>query len=110
MEEKLIRASAPKQGLGTRLGPWDLKLVVVTRVTRIGLSFMCPWPPGIRGNGTIQSRVYSLELYSGTDVLSPRRHVYRHILDVCTWHHDGHVPLEIKSEKIRAKAKKATTQ
>ena len=26
------------------------------------------------------------------------------------WHHDGHVPLEIKSEKIRAKAKKATTQ
>ena len=28
----------------------------------------------------------------------------------CIWHHDGHVPLEIKSEKSRAKAKKAITQ
>ena len=72
--------------------------------------FMCPWPPGIRGNGTVLYRAVYID-YSGTDVLSPRRHVYNcHILDVCTWHHDGHVPLEIKSEKIRAKAKKATTQ
>ena len=92
--------------MGTRLGPWDLKLVVVTRVSRISLSSSCALGLRVYEAMVLYRAVYID--YSGTDVLSPRRHVYRHILDVCTWHHDGHVPLEIKSEKIRAKAKKAT--
>ena len=41
-------------------------------------------------------------------MLSPRRHV--RVSPYTRRVHDGHVPLEIKSEKIRAKAKKATTQ
>ena len=56
--------------MGTRLGPWDEKLVFVTRVhvTRIGLSSSCALGLRVYEAMVLYRAVYMD--YSGTDVLS----------------------------------------